>query len=322
MISVIVPIYNVQDQISRCVESIISQTYSNIEIILVDDGSTDDSGIRCDAYAKMDSRIRVIHQNNKGVSAARNCGIEEAVGEWMVFVDGDDYVEPRFIERLFHEAVMIDADIVMCNYILRTEDGTVIENQNYSVVPGKKAFGNLEALLLFENRKYGTFFDVVWNKIYRKELFEAIRFPEGVSLVEDISVLPEIYYNANRLAILDDKLYNYVIRANSISRSTYSLKEDYQIRWPILEQRLKSYVLWDVKELVLLHLIHMYSYTEHFNPNESMMMRKIQKNFRQMYRNGHYKTRISVKQKVKFLLAVISLKLYNNIVKVKINSGK
>ena len=150
----------------------------------------------------------------------------------------------------------------------------------------------MDALLLFENKQYRTFFDVVWNKIYRKSLFQDTRFPEGISLGEDISILPDLYYKAKRVSVISEKLYNYVYREGSLSNGTYNKEEDYRLRRPVLEQRLEKYIVWDIKELILLRIV------------------------RHVFFKGNYKTVVSAKQKVKFLFAAISLKVYNCLVNI------
>jgi len=317
VVSIIVPIYNVEKYINKCVESLMNQTFSDIEIILVDDGSKDASGKWCDYYAKKDARIKVIHQKNRGLSGARNQGIENAAGEWLLFVDGDDYVEPRFVECLYQEAVSARVDIAICNYAFKSEEGTEIKRSSYSFVPRMSPFDNLDALLLFENKQYGTFFDVVWNKLFRVSLFENVRFPEGISLVEDISIIPEIYYKAKRISVIEEKLYNYVYREGSLSNGSYNKEEDYRLRRPMMEQRLKTYRAWNVKELILLQCIHLYSLIDQHSDGKDFRLIGLQKEFRQEYFRGHYIKAVSGSRKFKFFLAAISLKGYNLLVEIK-----
>lgn len=317
MVSIIVPVYNVEKYINRCIESLINQTFSDIEIILVDDGSTDTSGEKCDYYAERDSRIKVIHQSNRGLSGARNQGIDSALGEWLLFVDSDDYVESEYVECLYREAIISNVDIAICNYVFRMEDGKEFARSSYSYVPKRNAFDNIDALLLFEDKQYGTFFDIVWNKIFKKTLFSGIRFPEGISLVEDISVMPDLYYKAKRVSIVAEKLYNYVYREGSLTNGTYDKEADYCLRLPMMEQRLEKYKAWDVKELILLHCIHMYSLMENYFGGKDKKLKRIQKEFRLAYIKGNYRKNLSLSRKIKFLLAAISLKAYNLMVNVK-----
>lgn len=310
MVSVIVSVYNLKRYIERCVESLRKQTFSNLEILLVDDGSTDGSAEICDKYAKQDTRIKVIHQPNKGVSAARNCGLDNAKGDYVMFVDGDDYVEPEYVKRLYEEMITADTDMVLCNYYYRDDEGEVINRENYTYVAEMRPFQNIQALYLFEDQQYGTFFDVLWNRIFRKSLFDGIRFPEGISLVEDISVLSELYYRAKRVSVIGDKLYNYIYRQNSLSNGTFDKEEEYRLRKPMMEERLEKYIAWDIKELILLHSIHLYALIFRYTEGRDKQLGEIQKEYRKQYRRGNYKVSVSLSRRIKFLLAAFSLKLY------------
>jgi glycosyltransferase involved in cell wall biosynthesis len=179
LISVIIPIYNVGDYLKKCVNSIINQTYKNLEIILVDDGSTDKSGILCDEFAKKDSRIKVIHKQNGGLSDARNCGIEASSGKFIAFIDSDDFIAPDFYEYLLSLQKENNADIAECNFIRVYE-----EKQDEFEFPIKKEniilkTDGVGALFLFmsDDDEISTNSVVVWNKLYNKKLFEDIRFP-------------------------------------------------------------------------------------------------------------------------------------------------
>ena len=174
LISVIVPVYNVEPYLRRCVDSILRQTYRNLEILLVDDGSTDRSGTICDACAQQDTRVKVIHQKNGGLSAARNCGLETARGEYISFVDSDDLINDRMIETLYRDLAGQGADISAVGYRmfenqeeLRPEEITA----PVQCMTGKEA---LRRILVSE--EIGDF---AWNKLYKKILFQTIRYPEG-----------------------------------------------------------------------------------------------------------------------------------------------
>ena len=266
---------------------------------MIDDGSTDASGKKCDDYSKKDARIKVIHQNNRGLSCARNRGIDSAIGEWLLFVDSDDYVEPEYVELLYHEATAADVDIAICNYILRGEDGKKISRRSYAYVPKRNAFDNVDALLLFENKQYGTFFDVVWNKIFKKTLFDDIRFPEGISLVEDISIMPDLYFKAKRVSIIGEKLYSYVYREGSLSNGSHDKEADYRLRRPMMEQRLAKYKVWNIKELTLLHCIHMYSMIADYSKGQDDRLKEIQQEYRRQFFKGQY-TKQCAKNSFKF----------------------
>ncbi len=212
LISVIVPVYNVEKYIKECLESIINQTYRNIEIILVDDGSTDNSGKICDEYAKIDSRIKVIHKENEGISKTRNIGIEKACGEYIQFADSDDYMEIDAIEKIYNIAKEYNADIVsFSHYILN--NGKLIGDYNNTI----KELNTSEAIkeLLLDNkiRNY------LWEKMWKRELFKEIRFPEGKKF-EDIATTAFLFEKANKVVFYDYPEYYYRQREGSILHKT------------------------------------------------------------------------------------------------------
>lgn len=216
LISVIIPCYQVEAYIERCLDSVLEQTYQNLQIILVDDGSLDNSGSICDQYEKKDTRIQVIHQENQGLSAARNTGLSIAKGEYISFVDSDDQIASNMIEVLYGVAENKQADIVMCDYEKVSEDYNMLES-NLPV-----AYENqLEQGVLVTNVMEEYFFSddtsytVVWNKLYRRELFSKLRFPVGKK-VEDEFVSYRLLYQANAVARVRKKLYFYRMREDSI----------------------------------------------------------------------------------------------------------
>lgn len=314
MVSVIVPIYKTEQYLKKCIDSLLSQTYKDIEIILVDDGSPDGCPGICDEYAAKDERIRVIHRENGGLSAARNSGIDASKGDFLMFVDSDDYVSPQYVEKTLKKAIETDSDIVFCNYMFVNELGEEIPNDNYTYYKREDCFDSLEALSLFENKAYRTFFDISCNKLYKRDLFDDLRFPEGVSLVEDISIMPILYHRAQKLSVVEDKLYFYFCRSDSISHTKIDKDKDISIRVPMMEKRLEYYREWGIKELILSHLVHMYSlYAGHSAPDINRL-ESIQREFRKIYFGGSYSRRPEFSRKIKFMVAAVSLKLYNKLV--------
>lgn len=316
MVSIIVPVYNVSSYLNRCLNSLLEQTFKEIQVILIDDGSTDDSGKICDSFAKKDSRFRVIHQQNSGLSAARNSGLSLATGEYVIFVDGDDYVEKEYVEKLNLKAADTDSDIVICNYRFVNEAGMEITNDNYSKYSRQDSFDGTEALRLFEDKSFRTFFDVVWNKMYKRTLFEGISFPEGVSVIEDISVQPLLFHRAKRVSVTEDILYNYVYREGSLSHEKRSVQEDIRLRIPMMEKRLNWYKEWNIKELCLAHIIHMNSMYRQL-PAYNKELKRIQKEFRSIYKKGNYQGNIGFGRRIKFLIAAISLNFYEKLTVLK-----
>jgi len=207
MISVIVPIYNVESYLSKCLDSLEKQTFPDVEFILVDDGSTDRSGEIADKYN--DPRFRVFHMNNHGLSAARNFGIDNARGEWLMFVDGDDWVMPSFCETPYNMAMSTNADIVIFDSFHQRHGRNRITNHT------NRPTGIVTADVAVEFGYYAA-----WNKLYRRELFDSIRYPQG-RVYEDIATTHKLIYAANRITFIPDCLYCYVMRKGSISH-TYS----------------------------------------------------------------------------------------------------
>ena len=220
LISVIVPVYNVEEYIRECLDSIINQTYKKLEIILVDDGSTDKSGEICEEYRAKDNRIKVIHQENAGLSDARNAGIEIAVGNYIQFIDSDDYIDDDMIETLYNLIIENDADISMCsNYILK--DGIKsCECSNKKYIYDRREA--LKEILIDETvRSYS------WNKLAKKELFDEIRFPSK-RVFEDVLTTPKLFEKSNKVVFLDTPKYYYRQRNGSIlNKQTKQLRLQY-----------------------------------------------------------------------------------------------
>lgn len=202
-ISVIVPVYNVVSYLSQCLESIIRQTLKDIEIILVDDGSTDGSGQICDEYALRDERIIVFHKQNEGLSSARNDGLDAATSDYIMFVDSDDWVESHFCEKAYMASIDYNADLVLFNYVKIYNNGTIVKNRP-DIHPGLVT--EFEALLF--NLHYTP---AVWLGLYRRELFDNVRFPIG-KYHEDTGTSHRLLHEAKKIVYVDDALYNY--RAN------------------------------------------------------------------------------------------------------------
>ncbi len=208
LISVIVPVYKVEPYLRRCLDSIVNQTYQNLEIVLVDDGSPDNCGAICDEYAARDERIRVIHKENGGVSTARNAGLAAATGDWIGWVDSDDWIEPDMYEYLLKNAQAHGADIAVCS--------------RYEVFPNRQIAWSWESTevldtagalkRLLENRTMQNF---LWDKLWKRELFEGLLFPEGWNF-EDIAIMYVLFERAQRVVCLPERKYYYRQRQDSI----------------------------------------------------------------------------------------------------------
>ena len=195
----------------RCVDSVLEQTYTNMEIILVDDGSPDNCPVMCDEYARQDSRVKVIHQENAGLSGARNAGIDMAQGQWLAFVDSDDYLTADFLERLYQACVDTGSSLSVCRWeYVRGETIPEHGTGETRVYTGREMLANLYV-------PDGAYFVVAWNKLYRKELFEDIRYPLG-RIHEDEATTYRIYDKVKKAAYVDRSLYGYFVTPVSITR--------------------------------------------------------------------------------------------------------
>lgn len=214
MVSVVISVYNVAPYIEKCINSIRNQTYSDLEIIAVDDGSTDESGKLCDRLAKSDDRIVVIHKENGGNSSARNAGVSAARGEYVAFVDGDDYIEKDMYEILLREMDDPKVSIAAGGIITTTLEGKDV----ITVSKEKKYFTREEALLDFFDSR-GTILPTVCNKLFRKALFETNRFNNDI-IHEDTGLMPKLLDSGEGVAVCNKAFYHYIKRKNSASTSS------------------------------------------------------------------------------------------------------
>lgn len=213
LISVIVPVYNVEQYLRRCVHSILKQTYGNFELILVDDGSTDHSGAICDELSSEDGRIIVLHQSNGGLSAARNGGLAVAGGEYIAFIDSDDYIEENMLFTLLSRIRQNDADMAICGYAkwLEDKDSIIYPEVNFS----ERVIGREAAFSLLFSRELSVLMPVAWNKLYKRKLWDRLRYPVG-RYHEDEHVIHHLINQCDRVVMVPERLYIYSIRAGSI----------------------------------------------------------------------------------------------------------
>ena len=223
LISVIIRIYNVEEYLIECIDSVINQTYSNLEIILVDDGSQDKCGVMCDQYKEKDPRIVVIHKENGGLSSARNAGLDICKGEYISFVDSDDYISPYFIEMMYKGICFNNADVSTIvgsiPFYAEAKDRPFLAKSLTDCTI--KAIDKKEALLLlcYQNIANGAPF-----RLYKKDIFDDIRFPVGY-VFEDVATTYKTFIMAKRMSIVDAKIYAYRVRKDSIVRMKFSEKK-------------------------------------------------------------------------------------------------
>lgn len=313
MISIIVPVYNVQKFVKRCVESILNQTYSEIELIIVDDGSTDESGKICDELKEMDKRIRVIHQENRGLSAARNRGLVEATGEYITYIDSDDYVDTTYLEVLYKNAVRYQADISACGYRLVWEDHTKrsIGEENSAV----NQYSGLEAAReIVANNKRSMI--TAWGKLYHYKLREFLLYPQG-RLHEDEFVTYKVLYQAKKVVETAQPLYNYFQRGKSIMNNGYSkrrldkvvaLKEAIGFFEEKQETELATYAI----KRYLLNLQIAWYRVDKYMPEEKEILKELKQEWKTIYINhkANIRAKCSLIDKISILVYDISPKMY------------
>ncbi len=219
LVSIIVPVHNVRDYLDVCVKSLLDQTYKNLEIILVDDGSTDGSEKIADKYSKKYKYISVIHKKNGGLSSARNAGVKSANGEWLMFVDSDDYVKNNYVSELVKLVLKNEADIATCSFEPFTDDGSMLKK--VPTWPNKILSGEDAVNDMLKNKRPAY----IWLNIFSAKLFKKnkIEFPDGHDY-EDIATKIKLLYYARKVAFTNDKLYFYLIRKNGITGKDFTEK--------------------------------------------------------------------------------------------------
>ena len=239
LISIIVPVYNAEKYLKKCIESILEQTYTNLEIILINDGSKDTSKIICDEFAKKDDRIVVIHKENEGVGRARNDGLDRATGKYIAFVDSDDYIEKNAIEILYNTLIEKKVDCVKGNYDIITSTGV---NQNTELKLDKKYEDDeiKEFVYHLLSERVRSF---LWLLLIKKEYIKD-RFNEELFLYEDVNFYLSFLGNIRSIYVFSEVIYHYVITENSLSRDTnkmYSKIENLKLANIILKETLSKY---------------------------------------------------------------------------------
>ncbi|MBP1613151.1 MAG: putative glycosyltransferase [Bacteroidetes bacterium] len=216
LISIIIPVYNIEDYLRKCLISIIEQTYRNLEIIIINDGSTDNTPIICDEFATHDNRIKVIHQKNNGLSYSRNVGLDNAHGVYIGFVDGDDWIEKDMYETLYNLIIQYKADISICTHFSEFSDTTEIDSNNDGII---QELNRDEAIIcLLQDTKIRNY---LWEKLSKRELFNDIRFPTG-KIFEDMAVQHKVFHNAQKVVLSSIPKYHYRIRRGSVTNVPFN----------------------------------------------------------------------------------------------------
>jgi glycosyltransferase involved in cell wall biosynthesis len=306
LISIVVPVYNVEQYLEQCLKSIIAQTYQKLEILLIDDGSTDRSSIICDTYSALDSRIKVIHKANGGLSSARNKGLDISKGEYISFVDADDFVAPEFIRDLYEALVDVNAELAVCNcqYVDCNYNAIHTHDDCYVIKDGVRKGTELMSSYMFE--KLDCMYTVVWNKLYKRNLLLTLRFPIG-RMHEDEFISYKIIYNANLIACLSKRLYFYVQRKQSIT----SVSSEKRMTDKVAAFDEKAYYFHQKKEYLyeaetLIDLFFLYS---ECNNQENKISFEIKKRYRKIFFRIITNRKIKFAWRLKYILCYISPRL-------------
>ena len=302
MISIVIPVYKVENYLEKCIRSIISQNFEDYELLLVDDGSPDRCGAICDEWANKDKRISVIHKQNGGISDARNAGIEQAKGDYLCFIDSDDWIAPDMLKTLYDIATESRADLVCCNFLQVNEQGEQLRKPA-TVTPG--VYTQDEFWTNRFNSDVKIYYDVAWNKLYRRSIFETLRYPVG-KIHEDDQVLYEVVSQCNSIALTDKIGYYYVIRDNSIMRTKRSVRNlsapDAFIHWAEMFVKNEK---WFFAEEALLYAVHELLFCDFGkNGKRSKEYKAIKRRVRGLYHSmyGH----LSTKRRVSLFLYLIN----------------
>lgn len=303
LISIIIPIYNVEKYIKECIDSVVKQSYKNIEIILIDDGSKDNSGKICDYYSNKYKQIRVIHKHNEGVSIARNIGIELSAGKYITFIDADDFVEPNYIEILYKQCIGKNADLSICGANDIDNDKKIIKTS----IKYAKTLNSKEAMKELLNEKYYT--GVVWGKMYKRDLFKNIKFNKEIKIAEDLDVLYKIIDKCNLINIdTSKKLYYYRIRKNSATTVNYNddWKNEIKICKNIMhfiKNKYPDILNFAIKRYVRINISCINNIMKNkLNKKEELI--KLQKDIKRYKKNYLTNKNVSIKNKIKYLVAI------------------
>lgn len=311
MISVIIPIYRVENYLEKCIESVRNQTYRDMEIILVDDGSPDGCGAICDRYRNLDGRIKVLHKENGGLSDARNKGIDMATGEYILFVDSDDFIHPQMLEILYHAIQETGADISVCGFKEVGEKDEVIP-ESIAIEEELEIFENQEVMNQLQHKNLITV--VAWNKLYKREIFaDDIRYPKG-RLHEDEFLIHQVLHRCKRTVYVERELYYYVRREDSITGKVKMA--NVADGWKSCEERLAfleqhgyaQMALWT--KLHMLHYVHKSYKTLCIIPESRDFRNKLRKDFLRLYKEKEVKKILGKRKRREYRRFIISSRLY------------
>ncbi|MBQ2408862.1 MAG: glycosyltransferase [Bacilli bacterium] len=309
-ISIIIPVYNVEKYLERCLDSVLNQSYKNLEIILINDGSTDNSLDICLKYAKKDNRIKLINQNNSGISEVRNKGLEAAKGEYIAFVDSDDVIDKDMFKTLYNNLLKYDSDISSCNYKIFHNKINFDKEEYYN-----KIFTKEESLKdIISN---GVLTNFLWNKLFKKELFNNIKFPKNM-IYEDMYVMPKIIEKTTKIVYTNQILYGYFQRENSYVNSFDEDKnKNYFLVINNVYNDLKKYNFLD-KELKNYKVFSIYSaflQAAKSNALYSDFMKEKHKEYKKEFK--YLNKKVKLKRKLLYYLLYLDINIFKKVVDLR-----
>lgn len=319
-ISIIVPVYNVEKYLSKCIDSILNQTFINFELILVNDGSSDKSPVICEEYKKLDDRIKVIHKSNGGLSSARNIGIKQSKGNFIAFIDSDDYIHPQMFEILYNNMKINDSDLVLCDY-KKVYENESDKYKNYDVENIKSNnYTNIEALSRLQGNK-GITYVVAWNKLYKRRLFNDLKYKEG-KIHEDEFIIHEILYKCNLVSYVSMELYYYLQRSDSITTSKFNISRldglDACIERILFYKHINEKELMYKAEIIYIEkFLEFYYKLENEVENPTKHLRRIKNKFRRRiigFMKNHY---LKYKEKIALIGFCINPFIYEKYKEIK-----
>jgi len=312
LISVIIPIYNVSEYLERCVNSVQGQSYKNLEIILVDDGSTDGSETICNDLEKHDSRIKVVRQKNLGVASARNAGLDASTGEYISFVDSDDYVHPDFIKYLYSKLIENDCEISICSFV-GTDRWEYSKDINWE--EKVDIYDKRQILNEFYSDMHGAII-MLWNKLISRKCIDGIRFDDGY-IHEDEGTTFKFLYNANRIAFCHEVLYFYYDRRGSITGNPYSAKrldilKAYENRIAFYEAHGENALLNRECQYYLSEILNNYYKVYHFLGKDKVLLKMLKDKYKKIFLSAD-KTKWSTGRRLLYCVCSVSPMLYGGL---------
>ena len=314
LISIIIPVYRVEKYLEECLNSVINQTYANLEIILIDDGSSDRCGQICDEYAKKDERIEVIHQENQGVSNARNHGIEMAKGKYITFVDSDDYLDQDYIKYLYDEITKFNADISICGTLDIDEKNNILKRSKKF----EKTLNLQDAIKEMLKEKYYN--SVIWAKMYQAELAKKAKFNQNLRIAEDLDYIYKILGMSKVVRVNTGTcLYYYRSRNDSATTNVYNenWEKEIEINKKIIndcEKNLKSIELYAIRRYMRINYTCMMKILRNNQNDEQYKI--LQKNVMEYLWKYIFSFKISIVEKFKLICAIYCKNITKSLIKV------